>query len=93
MTTALGLLAGILTTGCWLPQLLRSWRTKSTKDISWTYLAVLGTGVGLWTLYGAIIADPAVVLTNAATAVALLALAALKSIFERYPSNSGSADA
>jgi MtN3 and saliva related transmembrane protein len=44
MTTTIGLLAGVLTAGCWLPQLRRSWRTRSTTDISWTYLTVLTTG-------------------------------------------------
>lgn len=83
MTTALGLLAGLLTAGCWLPQLRRSWRTRSTTDISWTYLAVLTTGVGLWGLYGLVVRDIAVIGTNAATAAALLTLAAIRARFDR----------
>lgn len=83
MTTALGLLAGLLTAGCWLPQLRRSWRTRSTTDISWTYLTVLTTGVGLWLLYGVLVRDVAVIGTNAATATALITLAALKARFDR----------
>ena len=49
----LGLVAGALTTGCWLPQLLKSWRTRSTTDFSWLYLAVFRTGIALWMIYGA----------------------------------------
>ena len=45
MTTLLGLAAGVLTTSCWAPQLLRSYRTRSTADISWLYLGVLGAGM------------------------------------------------
>ena len=85
MSTAIGLLAGLLTTGCWLPQLLRSWRTRSTSDISWVYLAVLTAGVGLWIVYGTVTADVAVVATNVATCVALLTLATFKARFEREP--------
>ena len=85
MSTTVGLLAGLLTTGCWLPQLLRSWRTRSTGDISWTYLAVLTAGVGLWFVYGVMTDAVAVIATNVATVVALLTLATLKARFERRP--------
>jgi MtN3 and saliva related transmembrane protein len=40
MTTALGLLAGTLTTVAFLPQVIRTWKSKSVKDLS---LAMLGT--------------------------------------------------
>jgi MtN3 and saliva related transmembrane protein len=75
VSTTVGLLAGLLTTGCWLPQLLRSWRTRSTGDISWTYLAVLTAGVGLWFVCGVMTAAVAVIATNVATVVALLTVA------------------
>jgi MtN3 and saliva related transmembrane protein len=75
MTVTLGLLAASLTTGCWLPQLVRSWRTRSTDDISWVYLAVLAGGLSLWLTYGVLLGDPVIVLANvlALTAVGLLA--------------------
>jgi MtN3 and saliva related transmembrane protein len=85
VSTAVGLLAGLLTTGCWLPQLLRSWRTRSTGDISWTYLAVLTAGVGLWFVYGVMTGAVAVIATNVATVVALFTLATFKARFERRP--------
>ena len=85
MSTTVGLLAGLLTTGCWVPQLLRSWRTRSTGDISWTYLAVLTAGVGLWFVYGVMTAAVAVIATNVATVVALFTLATFKVRFERRP--------
>ena len=34
MITALGLFAGLLTTLCWIPQLRKSWTSRSTEDIS-----------------------------------------------------------
>jgi MtN3 and saliva related transmembrane protein len=81
--TLIGVLAGILTTGCWLPQLLRSWRTRSTGDISWVYLLALGFGVVLWTVYAAVNADTPLLVTNAATAAALTSLAVMKVGYER----------
>ncbi|MDX6739001.1 SemiSWEET transporter [Actinocorallia sp. A-T 12471] len=77
--TSLGLLAGALTTGCWLPQLLRSWRTRSTEDISWTYLALLGTGIVLWLAYGLMSDDLALIAANGLTLLFITLIAAMKS--------------
>jgi MtN3 and saliva related transmembrane protein len=76
--TALGLLAGALTTGCWLPQLRRSWQTRSTEDFSWVYLALLMSGVGLWLTYGLVSGDLAITLANALTLLAILVIVGLK---------------
>jgi MtN3 and saliva related transmembrane protein len=73
-----GGLAAILTTGAWAPQLVKCWRTRSTGDISWTYLAALGTGVALWVTYGAAMGDLAIILANSVTLAALATLAVIK---------------
>jgi MtN3 and saliva related transmembrane protein len=80
----IGLIAGALTTGCWLPQLIKSWRTRSTADLSWSYLAVFGTGIGLWMLYGAQRDDLAIELTNAFTMALTLGVVALKIRFDVF---------
>jgi MtN3 and saliva related transmembrane protein len=76
--TALGLLAGTLTTIAFVPQVLKTWRTRSTHDISLGMFAIFVTGVSIWIVYGLIIADIPVILTNAAT----LALAGIILIFK-----------
>jgi MtN3 and saliva related transmembrane protein len=81
----LGLLAGALTTGCWLPQLLRAWRTRSTGDLSWLYLVVLSAGIALWLAYGVANRDVAIVATNGLTLAAVVILGSLKVRFDaRY---------
>jgi MtN3 and saliva related transmembrane protein len=82
VVTFLGLVAGALTAGCWFPQLMRSWRTRSTSDLSWLYLVALGAGIMLWLLYGVIQGDIAIVATNGVTLLALLSLAAIKVRFD-----------
>jgi MtN3 and saliva related transmembrane protein len=82
--TILGLLAGVLTTACWLPQLARSWRTRSTTDFSWLYLIVLTVGVALWGVYGVLRADAAVIIANAVTVCFLVFLLVIK-LFEGRP--------
>jgi MtN3 and saliva related transmembrane protein len=77
--TVLGLLSGLLTTVCWVPQLVRSLRTRRTDDLGWAYLSVLAIGVGLWLSYGILRADLAIVLSNMFTLASVLTLIAIKS--------------
>lgn len=66
---AVGVLAGCCTTGSFLPQALRTFRTKSVNDISLTMYVVLCTGVALWIAYGLLIGSFAVLVANCVTFV------------------------
>lgn len=76
--TLIGLIAGTLTTLSWLPQVLRAFRTRSTKDFAWVWFGMFGTGVSAWLIYGFVAAAPAVIAANAITLLLVLALAGLK---------------
>ena len=78
MIIALGLLSGLLTTGAWLLQLLRTWRRGRADDISYGYLAVFAAGVLGWLAYGLLAAQPAVVVANLVTFTLIAALTLLK---------------
>jgi sugar-phosphatase len=84
VTTIVGFAAGVLTTSCWAPQLVRSYRTRSTADLSWAYVAVLGSGVVLWLSYGTITGDRALIAANVATVLAIASLAFLKRHYDRH---------
>ena len=47
-----GYAAALCTTGAYVPQVIRVWRTRSTKDISLKMFLVLVTGLVLWLTYG-----------------------------------------
>ena len=47
-----GYAAALCTTGAYIPQVLRVWRTRSTQDISLKMFLVLVTGLALWLIYG-----------------------------------------
>jgi MtN3 and saliva related transmembrane protein len=68
-TTFLGLLAGTLTTFSFLPQVVKTWRTKSTKDISLGMFVTFCAGVFLWLVYGILIHDLPVIITNFVTLI------------------------
>ena len=85
----LGLVAGVLTTAAWLPQIARTWRSRSADDLSWPYLLVFSAGVSLWLLYGVLSDDVPVLLANAVTIVLVGLLLGLKSLTAIRAGSSG----
>jgi len=64
---ALGLAAGALTTVAFVPQVVRTWRTRSTEGISLSMFVLFCTGVLLWCLYGIAMRSWPIIVANAAT--------------------------
>ncbi|NBC04435.1 MAG: hypothetical protein GVY20_12120 [Bacteroidetes bacterium] len=62
--TIIGLAAGFCTTIAFLPQALKTWKTKSAKDLSLSMYSVFCTGIVLWLTYGIMIQDIPIILTN-----------------------------
>ena len=60
----LGYLAGLVTVGSFLPQVVRAWQTRRTDDLSLHGFALLVIASALWVAYGVITADWPVILTN-----------------------------
>jgi MtN3 and saliva related transmembrane protein len=85
MIITLGLLAGLLTTGAWLPQLVKTWRLGRADDISYSYLTVFATGVLGWLAYGLLAGQPAVVAANLVTFGLIAGLTVLKTHPRRPP--------
>ena len=74
----LGFLAGALTTIAFVPQLVRSWRSRSVKDVSRGMLTIFCTGVFLWLIYGLLIHSWPVIVTNLVTLILAGAILILK---------------
>lgn len=67
--TALGLAAASCTTLAFLPQVIRAWRTQSTKDISLVMFALMVFGIVLWLAYGLLKADLPLIASNGVTLI------------------------
>jgi MtN3 and saliva related transmembrane protein len=78
MVSQLGYVAGVITVASFLPQVVRAWRTRQTRDLSLSSLALLITAGSLWILYGALSNDWPVIATNAGMVGLLVLLAAAK---------------
>jgi len=78
MVNELGYVAGMVTVASFLPQVVRAWRTRQTRDLSLASLALLITAGSMWILYGALSRDWPVVATNSGMVGLLALLAAAK---------------
>ena len=64
LITILGLFAGILTTISFLPQVIKIWKTKSGKDVSFGMVCTYIAGACMWLVYGFISKDLPILMTN-----------------------------
>jgi MtN3 and saliva related transmembrane protein len=67
--TIIGLMAGTLTTISFFPQVIKTWRSKSAKDISLTMFLSFCFGVLLWLIYGILLKDIPIIISNAITLI------------------------
>tara|TARA_Y100000991_G_C21873438_1_gene306193 strand:+ start:233 stop:493 length:261 start_codon:yes stop_codon:yes gene_type:complete len=78
----LGYLAGVLTTVAFVPQVLKVWLSKSTSDISLIMFIIFTVGVLLWLIYGLIINDYSLVITNLVTFSLSLSILVAKILYK-----------
>ena len=74
----IGGLAGILCTVSFLPQVIKIFRSKNTRDISLLMFSILSAGVFLWFIYGLLIKDIPVIMTNIAIFFLVLSIVFMK---------------
>lgn len=78
MIQMLGLVAGALTTIAFLPQVVKTWKSRSAKDLSLSMFSIFTLGVGLWLIYGILDNNVPVIAANLIT----LMLAATLLVFK-----------
>jgi MtN3 and saliva related transmembrane protein len=62
--TIVGLAAAAITVFSLFPQLVKVWKTKSTKDISLGMFSLFCSGVFLWFVYGILMKDLPIIIAN-----------------------------
>ena len=73
-----GYCAAFLTTIAFIPQAIKSWRTRDLSGVSVGMYGLFTIGVGLWLIYGLIIEKWPLILANALTFVLALSILVLK---------------
>lgn len=74
----LGMIAGTLTTIAFVPQVVKTWRSKSTHDISYGMFILFSLGLLLWLAYGFVIDAMPIIVSNLVTLVLALVILGLK---------------
>ena len=80
--TLVGYLAGFLTTVAFVPQVLKTWKSKSASDLSLGMFSVFSLGVLCWLIYGVLLAKTPMILWNTVTLILALVLLVMKLKFD-----------
>jgi len=83
----LGGVAAVLTTIAFVPQVMKSWRSGSTRDVSLGMFVVFTTGLSLWLIYGFIIESRPIIIANVVTLglTGIIIALKLRDMFGRTP--------
>ena len=76
--TFVGLAAAFCTTVAFLPQVIQTWRTRSTRDLSYGTFVTYAIGLSMWLAYGMMIRDVPLMLSNGTTLLLALTILGLK---------------
>ena len=81
-TTILGYIAGFLTTISFVPQVLKTWTSRSTSDLSLGMFSVFSVGVMCWLVYGFLLHESPMILWNSVTLILVLLILIMKLKFD-----------
>ncbi len=79
----IGIIAGILTAGSLLPQVIKTIKEKKAEAISIGMLVVLLAGLSMWLVYGIMRDDAPIIYTNAFSLLLNLSLIFLRFRYNR----------
>ena len=74
----LGIMAGILTTVSFIPQVIKIYKTKDAKDLSIMTFCAFSCGVFLWVMYGIVVHEWPIILANGITLVLIFLIIMMK---------------
>jgi MtN3 and saliva related transmembrane protein len=77
-TTLLGLAAATFTTSAFLPQISKTWKSKSAKDVSLGMSLTFCIGLVMWLIYGIRVHNLPIILANLLSLICNLIIVTLK---------------
>lgn len=73
-----GIVAGALSCTTFLPQVIKTYKSKSTKDVSLAMFVIAAVSTSLWLIYGVLISSFSLTFTNAIVLLLSLVMLYLK---------------
>jgi MtN3 and saliva related transmembrane protein len=65
----IGLIAAVLTTSAFLPQVYKTWKTKDVESFSLPMFLIFFIGILFWFIYGILVKSIAMILANSITII------------------------
>ena len=82
LSEVIGVVAAVLTTASFLPQVWHSFKTRDVSGISLGMYSVFTVGIALWLVYGLLIGAWPLILANGITLVFAVAILVMKLRFK-----------
>ena len=82
ITYALGLIGSIMVTVAYVPQTVKTLRTRHTKDLSFAWLLILFLGLAMYSVYGIAIDSIPVIISSGAGSILVLILLVCKLLYK-----------
>ncbi|MEZ4797208.1 MAG: SemiSWEET transporter [Flavobacteriaceae bacterium] len=79
----IGLIAAVLTTSAFLPQVYKTWNTKDVSALSLPMLILFFVGIILWFIYGILMDSLSMILANSITIVSAFFLIYFKLKYQK----------
>ncbi len=79
----IGFIAAILSTIAFIPQVVKTWETKSARDVSFTLLVTFSAGCLSWVIYGILVNSKPVTIANTITLILNITILGMKLTFEK----------
>jgi MtN3 and saliva related transmembrane protein len=77
-----GIAAGVLSCTTFIPQVIKTYRSKSTKDVSLVMFIIASVSTSMWLAYGILINSFSLIFTNAIVLFLSLVMIYLKILFK-----------
>lgn len=79
----IGVIAAILTTSGFVPQVVKTFKSKSVEGISLSMFSVLFAGTIFWLVYGILIRSFSIILANIFSSIFILALIVMRIMYKK----------
>ena len=83
----LGLVATCFTTASFIPQVVRTWKTRDVSGISLPTYIIITIGLALWLAYGLFRQDLPLIVANSVMVVLTFSISAMKIAFDKNSTN------
>lgn len=83
LNMTIGMIAGFLCAISFLPQVIRIYKTKRVEDLSLVTFSIFSLGVFMWLIYGILIRQLPMILTNSLILILALLIIGMKIRYSR----------